>query len=91
MSGWSGRDRDADDFSPTSACAASTTGIKFCNAGSTELINPEAAPSTDAKAHIALWRGRLKSGMQASLDPSTIYLPLRGDIGRLQDGADGQR
>jgi peptide/nickel transport system substrate-binding protein/dipeptide transport system substrate-binding protein len=84
MSGWTGETGDADDFlTPTLTCAASSGGVKFCDAGFDRLVAEARATPDPAR------RGRLYEQAQVvfkrerpwiTLAHSAIHIPLLQEV-----------
>jgi ABC-type transport system substrate-binding protein len=84
MSGWTGDTGDADDFlTPNLTCAASSDGVKFCNAEFDKLVT-EARGTTDVAKRLKLYEQAQvvfkRERPWITMAHSTIYIPMLKDV-----------
>jgi len=84
MSGWTGDTGDADDFlTPNLTCAASSDGVKYCNAEFDKLV-AEARATTDVAKRLKLYekaQAMFKHDRPwITMAHSTIYIPMSQDV-----------
>jgi peptide/nickel transport system substrate-binding protein/dipeptide transport system substrate-binding protein len=84
MSGWSGDSGDADDFlTPNLSCAASSDGVKFCNAEFDKLLDEARAQTNHAKRMQTYEKAQeifKHERPWITMAHSTIYIPLQADL-----------
>ena len=84
MSGWSGDSGDADDFlAPNLSCAASSDGVKFCNAEFDKLLEAGRSMTDQAKRNKIYERAQeifKRERPWITMAHSTVYIPVQSDV-----------